>query len=166
MKLDALHVDLNSAMLRPETIRAMLRAAAAAGRNAILWEVEDKVRWESCPDVPHPDAMDKAAFRALLDESRALGLEPIPQLQTFGHAEYVLLKPGRERLREVPEHHDCYCASSPDARAFLRALAAECRGLFGPLRFFHFGGDEAYRFGSCPACAARVSAVTSSRCSA
>ena len=155
MKINALHVDLNSAMLRPETIRAMLRAAAAAGRNAILWEVEDKIRWESCPDVPHPDAMDKAAFRGLLAESRALGLEPIPLLQTFGHAEYVLLKPGRERLREVRDFHDCYCASNPDARAFLRGLAREYRELFGPLRLFHFGGDEAYRFGSCPACAAR-----------
>jgi hypothetical protein len=155
MRIHALHIDLNSAMLRPETIRAMLRAAAAAGKNAVLWEVEDKVRWESCPDVPHPDAMDKAAFRALLDESRALGLEPIPLLQTFGHAEYVLLKPGRESLREVPEFHDCYCASDPDARAFLRGLAREYRELFGPLRLFHFGGDEAYRFGSCPACAAR-----------
>ena len=155
MKINALHVDLNSAMLRPETIRAMLRAAAAAGKNAILWEVEDKVRWESCPDVPHPDAMDKGAFRALLAESRALGLEPIPLLQTFGHAEYVLLKPGRERLREVPDFHDCYCASNPDARAFLRDLAREYRDLFGPIRFLHFGGDEAYRFGSCPACAAR-----------
>lgn len=153
--LSALHVDLNTAMLRPETIRSMLRAAAAAGKNAILWEIEDKVRWESCPDLPHPDAMDKGAFRGLLDESRALGLEPIPLLQTFGHAEYVLLKPDRARLREVPEFHDCYCASNPEARAFLRDLAREYRELFGPLRFFHFGGDEAYRFGSCPACAAR-----------
>ena len=127
--LSALHVDLNTAMLRPETIRSMLRAAAAAGKNAILWEVEDKVRWESCPDVPHPDAMDKGAFRGLLDESRALGLEPIPLLQTFGHAEYVLLKPDRARLREVPEFHDCYCASDPDARAFLRDLAREYREL-------------------------------------
>ena len=155
MAIDALHIDLNSAMLRPETIRAMLRAAAASGKNAILWEVEDKVRWESCPDVPHADAMDRDAFRALLGESRALGLEPIPLLQTFGHAEYVLLKPGRERLREVPAFHDCYCASSAEARAFLRGLAREYREVFGPLRYFHFGGDEAYRFGSCPACAAR-----------
>ena len=155
MTLLALHVDLNSAMLRPAAIRAMLRAAADAGRNAILWEVEDKVRWESCPDVPHPDALPKDAFRALLDESRALGLEPIPLLQTFGHAEYVLSKERRKAMRERPEFHDCYCTSNPDARAFLRALAAEYRELFGPLRFFHFGGDEAYRFGSCPRCSGR-----------
>ena len=31
MTIDALHIDLNSAMLRPGTIRAMLRAAADAG---------------------------------------------------------------------------------------------------------------------------------------
>ena len=155
MEITAIHVDLNSAMLRPETVRAMLRAAADAGKNAVLWEVEDKIRWESCPDVPHPDAMSKDAFRALLDESRALGLEPIPLLQTFGHAEYVLSKDRRKAMRELPEFHDCYCTSDPDARAFLRALAAEYREVFGPLRFFHFGGDEAYRFGSCPRCSKR-----------
>jgi hypothetical protein len=153
--IDALHIDLNSAMFRPETIRAMLRAAAAAGKNAVLWEVEDKVRWDSCPDVPHPDAMSKDDFRALLAESRALGLEPIPLLQTFGHAEYVLLKDRRKAMRELPEFQDCYCTSNPDVRAFLRAFAAEYREVFGPLRFFHFGGDEAYRFGSCPVCSKR-----------
>ncbi len=34
-------------------------------------------------------------------------------------------------------------------------MIAEYRELFGELKYFHLGGDEAYSFGSCPECSAR-----------
>ena len=52
MKINALYVDLNSAMLRPETIRAMLRAAASAGRNAILWSASKGSTVLRKPKIP------------------------------------------------------------------------------------------------------------------
>ncbi|MBR1837195.1 MAG: family 20 glycosylhydrolase, partial [Kiritimatiellae bacterium] len=153
--LDAIHVDLNGPAQKPETVSALLRAAAACGKNAVLWEVEDKVRWDACPGLAHPEAFDKATFRRLLDEARSLGLEPVPLVQSFGHAEWALAGKGREALREDPSRTDCYCTSSPEAREFVRALVRECLDLFGPVRLFHLGGDEAYRFGTCPKCSAR-----------
>ena len=86
----AFHIDLNSVALKRETISSLLHFLAACGYDSILWEVEDKVRWETCPECVHPDAFTKDEFRDILDEAAALGLQPIPLLQTFGHGEYLL----------------------------------------------------------------------------
>lgn len=43
------HIDLNVSQLKGATVSNLLEQAAADGYNAILWEVEDKVRWENAP---------------------------------------------------------------------------------------------------------------------
>lgn len=148
-----LHLDMKAAAWRREALSRMLKDAKADGYDAILWEVEDKVRWASCPEVAHPEAMDKAEFRKVLDEARGLGLEPIPLLQTVGHAEYVMAREKYRGFREKPDNRTCYCVSKPEVRAFLRRYLAEMLDLFGPeVKQFHLGGDEARVFATCPVC--------------
>jgi hypothetical protein len=153
-KLNIFHMDMNYVCLKPEFLRGWLRRVASLGFNAILWEIEDKVQWETCPQCVWPEAMTKCEFKDLLAYSRSLGLEPIPLLQTIGHAEYVLIHPDYHAFREVSEYHDCYCTSNPDVTTFLRRWIEEYLELFGEIRYFHLGGDEAYRFGQCPKCSA------------
>lgn len=150
------HIDMNSVAFRAETVRKLVRKAAELGYDAILWEVEDKIRWESCPEVVHPDALTKAEFRSILAEAAELGLEAIPLLQTFGHAEYVLSHDEYKSMRELPDRYDCYCVSKPETRDFLKRLLHEYLELFGSVRYFHLGGDEAYSFGKCPVCSKRI----------
>ena len=150
------HIDLNSVALKRETISSLLHFLAACGYDSILWEVEDKVRWETCPECVHPDAFTKDEFRDILDEAAALGLQPIPLLQTFGHGEYVLACEKYIPWRELPEYKDCYCVSRQDVRAFLARWIDEYLDLFGAaVKFFHLGGDEAYSFGKCDVCSKR-----------
>ncbi len=161
------HVDLNFVSLRESYLCTWLSRLAQMGYTAILWELEDKVRWETCPECVDPEAMSKRAFRRVLERSRDLGLENIPLLQTIGHAEYVLKHPRYHHWREDPAFHDCYCASNPEVRRFLVAWIEEYSELFdglfgehsGGRRQFHLGGDEAYRFASCPSCARRADEV-------
>lgn len=150
------HIDMNFVCLKEDYIRKWLRTLAGMGYNAILWEVEDKVQWKTCPECVWPEAMPKETFRRLLAYSRAFGLEPIPLLQTIGHAEYVLLHKPYQQLREQPDRHDCYCTRNPEVRRFLKAWIEEYLDLFGDIRYFHLGGDEAYVFGTCPDCRAYV----------
>ena len=152
------HVDFNFVNLRPDYIRQWLRRIAAMGYNAVLWEPEDKVAWDACRQVIWPEALSKDDFRAILDEANRLGLESIPLLQTVGHGEYVLKHPAFHHLRELPEHHDCYCTENPATREFLKQLIGEYLDVFGPVRHFHLGGDEAYVFARCPICLPRAEA--------
>lgn len=151
-----LHLDFNTIQMRKETVVGCLREAARMGYNAVLWEVEDKIRWETCPECVHPEAFSKDEFRGILNEARRLNLEPIPLLQTFGHAEYVLMNGGHGDWMEDPEFPACYCVSKPEVRTFLRRMVSEYLELFGnDVRHFHLGGDEAKAFCTCPVCSRR-----------
>ena len=152
----AIHIDFNCESLSHETVSTLLRFAASCGYDSVLWEVEDMVRWETCPECVSRDAFTKDEFREILAEAKSLGLAPIPLLQTFGHAEYILSHAPYSAWRELPEKKDCYCVSRPEVRTFLKRLLHEYLELFGDdVRLFHLGGDEAYSFGKCPVCAAR-----------
>lgn len=160
-KLCIFHIDLNFSCLREDYLRKWLKKIADAGYNAILWEIEDKVRLDNCPACIWPEALTKEEFKDILSYSRSLGLEPIPLLQTVGHGEYILMHGEYRYLRESQEenHHDCYCTENPETREFLKRLICEYLELFGDIRFFHLGGDEAYVFATCPKCSEKVKSV-------
>ena len=153
------HIDLNSVSLRKDYIRKWLKKISEMGYNAVLWEVENEIKWEICPECVSPDAFSKEEFKELLNYSRKLGLQPIPLLQTIGHAEYVLQNEKYFSFREDPERYDCYCTSNNAVRDFIKRWINEYIELFGDIKYFHLGGDEAYVFGTCEKCLAVVGKI-------
>lgn len=153
------HIDMNFVSLRLDTLKQWMDRLAALGYDTLLWEVEDKVQWQTCPECVWPEAMSKAEFSELLAYGRSLGFSHIPLLQTIGHAEYVLKHAPYHKWREDPAHHDCYCCCNPEVRRFLRQWISEYLELFGDIKAFHLGGDEAYRFATCPQCRARADKI-------
>ena len=150
-----LHLDFNTIQMKKEAVVDCLREAAEMGYNAVLWEIENKVRWETCPECVDPEAFSKDEFRQILAEAYRLGLEPIPLMQTFGHAEYILRHDKYAEWKESPTNLACYCVSRTEVLAFQKALLKEYLDLFGDrVRRFHLGGDEAFAFGTCPRCRA------------
>ena len=153
------HIDLNSVALNENYIRKWLKNIADMGYNAVLWEVENKIKWETCPECISPDAFSKETFKKILSYSRSLGLEPIPLLQTVGHAEYVLQHKKYFSFREDSTRYDCYATCKPEVRKFLKTWIDEYLDLFGEIKYFHLGGDEAYVFASSPACSAEAEKI-------
>ena len=150
-----LHLDFNTIQMKKDVVVDCLREAAGMGYNAVLWEIENKVQWETCPECVDPEAFSKDEFRRILAEADRLGLEPIPLMQTFGHAEYILRHEKYAGWKESPANLACYCVSRPEVVAFQKALLREYLDLFGDrVRRFHLGGDEAFAFGTCPRCRA------------
>src|SRR5690554_4586561 len=98
----AFHIDMNFICLPLPYLRHWLGRIAEMGYNAIVWELENKVQWDTCPECVWPEAMSKQQFRELLELSRSLGLEPIPLMQTIGHGEYVLKHDKYRPFRELP----------------------------------------------------------------
>lgn len=154
----AFHLDLNHANPTGDRLRRWLGELAAMGYDTILWEVENAVRWDTCPSCATPDAFTKAEFRAILDHARSLGLAAIPLFQTLGHCEYVLKDPAYMHLAELPGRIEQYCPNHPELLPFLHRWIGEHLELFGDIRRFHVGMDEAIFFGRCPACRAEAAA--------
>jgi hypothetical protein len=148
------HIDMNIAQFRGPYIKKELKTLAGLGYNTIVWEVENNIRWETCPECVSPDAFTKAEFKDILAYSRSLGLEPIPLLQTIGHCEYVLKNERYKPLAEMPGRIDQYCPRNPDVVPFLRKWIDEYLDVFGQVEYFHLGADEAYTLGECPRCRA------------
>lgn len=153
------HIDLNHANPTGPRLVSWLRELAALGYDSILWEVENAVQWDTCPECATPDAFTKDEFRAILATAAQLGLRAIPLFQTLGHCEYVLKHPAYMHLAELPGRIEQYCPNHPALLPFLQRWISEHVELFGAaqkLERFHVGMDEAVLFGKCPLCAAEA----------
>jgi len=150
------HVDMNVAQFTRPYLEKWLRELARIGYDTILWEVENNIRWESCPECVSPDAFSKEEFGQILALCRSLGLEPIPLFQTIAHCEYVLKHEGYQHLAEMPGEISQYCPRNADLMPFLHAWIEEYLEVFGDVNYFHVGADEAWWMGRCDSCRAYV----------
>jgi len=152
-KIVAFHIDMNVGQFTRAYLEHWLDYLAGAGYNTVLWEVENNIRWETCPECVSPDAFSKNEFQEILARARSLGLEPVPLLQTIGHAEYVLKHEPYAHLRELPDRIEQYCPLHPEVVPLLTRWIEEYFEVFGEVRYFHLGADEAWHLGACPQCA-------------
>jgi len=150
--MNGFHIDMNMVQLTRPCLERWLRELARLGYDTILWEVENNVQWETCPECVSPDAFSKAEFKDLLNLCSSLGLESIPLFQVLGHCEYVLKHQRYTHLAEWSDRIDQYCPRHPALIPFLTRWIQEYLDVFGPVRQFHLGGDEAWTLGSCDRC--------------
>lgn len=116
--------------------------------NQVLFEVNDVFPYESHPEIASPNAPSKQELRDLVDYCRALGLEVIPQVQVYGHFNWVLNKPGWQDLAEQPADEasarwGLWNANIRDPRYYplVFDLYTEVIDVFRPT-VFHIGHDE------------------------
>ena len=148
------HIDMNIAQFTRGYLEKWLHELARLGYDAVVWEVENNVKWRTCPECVSPDAFSKEEFKEILAVCRKLGLEPIPLFQTIGHSEYVLKHGRYKHLAELPDRIDQYCPQNADLVPFLSKWIDEYLEVFAPVKYFHLGADEAWSLGSCPQCKA------------
>lgn len=154
------HIDMNVAQFTPQYLEKWLNELARLGYDTVIWEVENNVKWETCPECASPDAFTKDEFREILALCRNLGLEPIPLFQTIAHCEYVLKHEKYKHLAESPGAINQYCPTNPDLMEFLDRWIDEYLELFGKVAHFHLGADEAWSLGSCGRCAQYAKALS------
>lgn len=112
------HIDMNIGRFKYDCLKKWLKELSSIGYDTIVWEVENNIKWEVCPECVSPDAFSKDEFRKLLQYSTELGLESIPLLQTLGHCEYVLRHNRYKHLAELPDKIVQYCPLNSTCRFF------------------------------------------------
>ena len=147
------HIDMNVVQYKGDYLKKWLRHLSKIGYDTIIWEVENNVQWETCPECVSPDAFSKFEFKEILDYSLSLGLEPIPLFQTIGHCEYVLKHKKFKYLAELDGNISQYCPRKPEVIDFIHSWIEEYISVFKGIRYFHIGADEAYSLGKCDSCA-------------
>jgi len=148
----AFHFDMKRAMWAEDFMAGYAATLAEWGYNTILYEVEDKLIFPNHPALAHVDALDATATGDRMASLRGHGFRIIPMVQSLGHAEAVLTKPGYERFRESPAHDSQYDPLSEDARGLICDLIDQVIDAVRPEDYFHLGGDETWNLGQSPKC--------------
>jgi len=126
------------------------------------------------PAMPHSSMgangtlLEKWQVRELCESIRRYGFEIVPEVQSFGHVQYITyaypeiaevaedkLIVTDTRLADAnPDHfyNHCYCPSNPLSYEIIYDIIDEIVEVVRPERFVHMGHDEIYDIGVCPRC--------------
>ena len=136
----AVHWDTKHHLDRMEYYYRMVDRLARYKINAVIWEIEDKLRYTRRPEVAAPNAISKQEMQALCRYAKDRNVEISPLVQGLGHAGFILKH--HWELRENPASDWEFCPSDPRTYEvqfdlYLDAIEAMPYG-----RYLHVGGDE------------------------
>lgn len=134
------HLDTKHHLDRMEYYYRMIDRLARYKVNAIIWELEDKLRFTRRPEVAAPNAISKQEMQALCRYAKERNVEISPLVQGLGHAGFILKH--HWELRENPASDWEFCPADPRTYEvqfdlYLDALEAMPYG-----KYLHVGGDE------------------------
>ena len=127
------------------------------------------------PEFPHGSMnsggklLEKEEVREFCEYARELGFELIPEVQSFGHVQYITYahpdiaetdESVTERQMDTRDtdqppstyYHHSYCPQNPKSYEIIYDLIDEIVDVVKPPRFVHMGHDEIYQVGLCPKC--------------
>lgn len=134
-----------------EEVRKTLRLAAALQYTHAVLEFWGMLRFDCLPELSWPCAFTKAQARALIDECRHMGMEPVPMFNSLGHASQSRVTSGKHVvLEQNPALQSLFTPDgwswnilNPQAEQLLKRVRQELYALFGPGEYIHLGCDEA-----------------------
>lgn len=136
----AVHLDTKHHLDRMEYYYRMMDKLSRYKINAVIWELEDKFRYSSHPELAASNAISKQEMQALCRYAKERNIEISPLVQGLGHASYIL-KHHRD-LRENPKSDWELCPSNPKTYELLFDLYGEAIKAMPYGKYLHIGGDE------------------------
>jgi len=133
-------------------IRQAILLAARFKYNAVVIEFWSSLVSPKRPETAYEHAYTADQVRPLVELGRALHLEMIPMLNSWGHASGMRNRSDEHAvLDRFPQFKDLYepdgwsyCLANPAIYPHLFDRYEELLTLFSPARYFHAGMDEAW----------------------
>jgi len=126
--------------------------------NAIVFEFEDKLRYQRQPLVGAPQAISIDEMAALTWYARDRHIEITPLVQGLGHATFILKHEQYGDLRELPWNRWAFCPLDQGTYEILFDLYSDAIDATPGSKYFHIGGDEIGNIGLCQRCKATADA--------
>ena len=136
----AVHLDTKHHLDRMEYYYAMMDKLARYKINAVIWELEDKLRYTRRPEIASPNAISKQEMQALCRYAKERNIDVSPLVQGLGHASFILKH--HWELRENPKSDWELCPSNPETYDLLYDLYADALEAMPYGKYLHIGGDE------------------------
>jgi len=120
--------------------------------NAVVFEFEDKLRYQLQPLVGAPQAISIDEMAALTQYASDRNIEITPLVQGLGHATFILKHEEYKALRELPWNHWAFCPLDEGTYKVLFDLYRDAIKATPGSKYLHIGGDEIGNIGLCPRC--------------
>ena len=130
-----------------EYMKYQIRRFAELKINTLTYYTEHVVRTEKHPEFAPPGgALSIAEWKELSEYAKEYYIELIPNFQSLGHAEKVLLCP---KFQNIAESNTVYALTKPETLEFMRDIYTEMSPAFES-KFFHVNCDETFDIGRGP----------------
>ncbi len=167
-KLKIVQMDLGRQKETLKEICNFFDFAKKYGYNAIALNLEDRVKTKIYPYASDEESYSEREVSEIVEAAEARGLQLIPVISNFAHADRFLshkeiahiaeTREGRSAFRENFTIHLAACPLLPESQNFFDTYFAEVAALFKYSKYFHAGLDEDFDIGSCGLCKADVQA--------
>ena len=141
----AVHFDVKHHLDRMEYYYRAIDRLARYKINAIIWELEDKLRYTRRPEVAAGNAISKQEMQAICRYAQERNVEISPLVQGLGNAGFILKH--HWELRENPSSDWEFCPTNPKTYEFQFDLYRDALEAMPHGRFLHIGGDEIMAIG-------------------
>jgi hypothetical protein len=138
----AVHFDVKHHLDRMEYYYDAVDRLAAMKINAVIFELEDKLRYRRQPVVGAGNAMSIEEVAALTRYARDRHVEISPLIQGLGHAAFILKHPEYHDIRDDPTNDWAFCPVNERTYEVQFDLYLDAMEATPGSRYLHIGGDE------------------------
>ncbi len=143
----AIHLDVKHHLEKTDYYYRLMDKLASYKVNAVIVEMEDKLKYERRPLIGSADALSKEEWINLSNYAKERNIEISPLIQGLGHASFILK---HEKYKDLRDDLNSDWAFNPlDPKTYelqfdlyLDAIEATPHG-----KYLHVGGDEVHTTG-------------------
>ena len=143
----AIHLDVKHHLEKKEYYYDIVNKLASYKVNAIILELEDKIKYERQPLIGSADALSIAEWKDLSDYAKSRNIEISPLVQGLGHASFILKHDRYKELRDDPNSDWAFNPLEPATYEVQYDLYRDAMKATPHGKYLHVGGDEVHTTG-------------------
>ncbi len=143
----AVHLDVKHHLEKKEYYFELMDRFAAQKINAVIVEIEDKLKYELQPKVGSSDAFSIEGWKEISDYAMARNIRISPLVQGLGHASFILKHEEYKSLRDDPESDWAFNPLDEETYKVQFDLYEDALKAFPYANYLHVGGDEVHTTG-------------------
>jgi len=159
LKYRAVHFDVKHHLDHMNYYYESIDRLARYKINAVIFEVEDKLRYVKQPLIGAPQAISIDEMAALTKYAADRHIEISPLVQGLGHATFILKHSEYEPLREIPDKRWVSCSVEEAVYELYSDLCSDAFKATPGSKYVHIGGDEIGDIGICPRCKSKAKEI-------
>ncbi|MGX1929633.1 family 20 glycosylhydrolase [Flagellimonas sp. 2504JD4-2] len=143
----SVHLDIKHHLEKTDYYYQLIDKLSSYKVNAIIAEVEDKIKFERHPKIGSADALTKKEWQKLSAYAQERNIEISPLMQGLGHSSFVLKHDEYKHLRDDPSSDWAYNPLDPETYKVQFDLYEEAMEATPNGKYLHIGGDEVHTTG-------------------